>query len=72
MSATNYRVVGTGTREGVEFYTGDSAQKAAEAARESSDYYEEDVMLIERDGYTKRIHPSSHPQGPADYVNDRT
>lgn len=72
MSVASYRVVGTGTREGVEFYAGDSAQRAAEVARESADYCEEDVMLVERDGHTKRVRPSSHPQGPADYVNDRT
>ena len=72
MSNSSYRVLGTNTHEGVEFYAGESSQEAAEAARSSADYYEEDVVIVGRDGYTKRIHPSAHPQGPADYVNDRT
>ena len=72
MSNPSYRVLGTNTREGVEFYAGESSQEAAEAARDSADYCEEDVVIVGRDGYTKRVHPSTHPQGPADHVNDRT
>jgi hypothetical protein len=71
MRNPSYKVLGTGTREGVEFYAGESDQEAATIARDSADYCEEDVVIVRHDGYTKRVRPSTHPQGPADYVNDR-
>ena len=72
MNTANCRVVGTGTRKGVEFYSGPSPQEAADVARTTADTHEESVVFFRRDGSSTLVHPSSHPQGPADYVNDRT
>lgn len=53
------------------YYQGDCALLAASTARETADTLEVDVVVVRCDGTTITVRPSSHPQGPSDYVNDR-